>query len=517
MTALDFAVIGLYAAGLLAVGIYYSRRVRTADDYLLGGRSMSPVLIGLSLFATLTSTLTYLALPGEMIKNGPVIFSEILSFPIAFAIVGWVIIPRIMRERVTSGYELLESRLGLTGRLLGASMFVLLRIFWMATILYTTVDVVLIPLLKLKPGWMPWISVALAIVTLVYTGLGGLKAVVLTDAVQAILMFLGAVLTIVLITVKLGGVSAWWPTAWPDHWPEPEVLPTPGVSRTVVGAFLAMLVWMTCTAGSDQMSIQRYLATRDAPAARRSFGIQLISSVLSIALLGIAGVALTGYYLATPQDLPPPRLDTHAAVAGIPVTAALVEDPQALPVEWRLRQDADRLFPHYIVIGLPPGLTGLVIAAIMAAAMSSLSSGMNSASAVIATDFVGRARGRTLSSDKQIRVARYVAGAVAAVAVGLSLVVGGLASNILELCFKVVNLLTAPIFVLFFLALFVPRATPAAAVAATIASVTAAVAVAFGWDAKWFLWSPPAALVAGAAVGTATALLAPQHRRTGSP
>src|SRR5687768_1325834 len=110
---------------MLAVGAYYARRVRTADDYLLGGRSMSPLMIGLSLFATLTSTLTYLALPGEMAKNGPVVFSDILSFPIVMVIVGWVLIPRIMRQRVTSGYEILESRLGLTGRLLGAGMFVL--------------------------------------------------------------------------------------------------------------------------------------------------------------------------------------------------------------------------------------------------------------------------------------------------------------------------------------------------------------------------------------------------------
>src|SRR3954468_16969786 len=120
MTWLDYAVIAAYALGMLAVGHYYARRSRTADDYLLGGRNMSPLMIGLSLFATLTSTLSYLALPGEMIKNGPVVFAELLALPFAFVVVGWVLIPRIMRERVTSGYELLESRLGLTGRLLGA-------------------------------------------------------------------------------------------------------------------------------------------------------------------------------------------------------------------------------------------------------------------------------------------------------------------------------------------------------------------------------------------------------------
>lgn len=480
MTVLDYSIIALYAVGMLAVGSYYARRVKTADDYLLGGRTMSPLMIGLSLFATLTSTLSYLALPGEMIKNGPVVFSELLSLPFVFLIVGWVLIPRIMRQRVTSGYELLESRLGLTGRLIGAGMFVLLRVFWMASILYATAHAVLIPLLDLDPKWMPVVNLLMGAITLVYTVEGGLKAVVVTDAVQAVLMFLGAIVTIAVVTVALGGVGAWWPAHWPGHWPELKVLPEPGVSRTVLGAFCAMLVWMTCTAGSDQMSIQRYLATRDAAAARRSFAVQLISSVLSMVLLGLAGLAVLGYFQARPEDMK----------AG-----------------WTIARDADKLMPHFIVIGLPAGLTGLVIAAILSAAMSSLSSGLNSSSAVIVTDFVGRAGGRAMTPEGEVRLARYVSVAVGVVAVGLSLIVGSLAGNLLELCFKVVNLLTAPIFVLFFLALFVPRATPFAAVAATAASVTTAAVVAFGWDAKWFLWSPPAALLVGVTVGTLVSLV----------
>jgi SSS family solute:Na+ symporter len=420
-----------------------------------------------------------------MIKNGPIIFAELLSLPFVFILVGWVLIPRIMRQRVTSGYELLESRLGLTGRLLGALMFVTLRIFWMGTILFATTDKVLIPLFEDLFGskeawWMPVTCTAMAVLTLAYTAEGGLKAVVVTDAVQAILMFFGAAATIAVISFALGGVGAWWPSAWPAHWAEPKVLPAPGASRTVVGAFCAMLVWMTCTAGSDQMSIQRYLATRDAAAARRSFGIQLLSTVLSMVLLGLAGLAVLGYFQSRPEDLK----------AG-----------------WTVVKDADKLMPHFIVIGLPPGLTGLVIAAILAAAMSSLSSGLNSVSAVMVRDFVGRAGGRAMNSAEEVRVARFVSVGAAVLAVGLSLVVGGLANNLLELCFKVVNLLTAPIFVLFFLALFVPRATPFAAVLATLVSVTAAAVVAFAWDARWFLWSPPAALIAGVAAGMLVSLL----------
>lgn len=488
MTFLDYSVIGLYAVGMLAIGMYYARQVRTADDYLLGGRSMSPVMIGLSLFATLTSTLSYLALPGEMIRNGPVVFAEYLSYPFVMVIVGWILIPRIMQQRVTSGYELLEARLGLTGRLLGAGMFVTLRLFWMATILYATAHAVLIPLLELdEKVWLPIISISMGVITLLYTVKGGLKAVVVTDALQAILMFLGAIATILVISIQLGGVGEWWPLKWPEFWAEPRFFPTEGTSRTFVGAFVAMLVWMTCTAGSDQMSIQRYLATRNAAAARRSFAVQLISNVLVGALLGLAGLAVLGYFMARPDDMK----------SG-----------------WTIMKDADKLMPHFVVIGLPMGLTGLVIAAILSAAMSSLSSGMNSSSAVIVTDFIGRAAGKSMTPTSEVKLARWTSVVVGVVAVALSLVVGGLPGNLLELCFKVVNLLTAPIFVLFFLALFVPRANPVAAVAATIASVTAAAVMAFGWNSKWFLWSPPSGLVAGIVVGTVASALTPSASRT---
>jgi SSS family solute:Na+ symporter len=286
-------------------------------------------------------------------------------------------------------------------------------------------------------------------------------------------MFLGAIVTVLVITAELGGFG-WWPSAWPVHWAEPRFLPSANSSRSLLGAFVSMLVWTTCTAGSDQMSIQRYLATRDAAAARRSFAIQLVANLLVGILLALAGLAVLGYFHAHPEALKP---------------------------GWSLTRDADQLMPHFIVIGLPPGVTGLVIAAILAAAMSSLSSGMNSSSAVIVTDFIGRAAGKTMTTGEEVKLARYASLLVGGVAVVLSLVVGGLAENLLDLCFKVVNLLTAPIFVLFFLALFVPRATPFAAVAATVASVTAAAAMAFG-EKAWILWSPPAGLAAGVVVGT---------------
>lgn len=486
MHLLDYLVIAFYGLGMLAIGWYYARRTQTADDYLLGGRSMSPLLIGLSLFATITSTLSYLAYPGEMVKNGPIIFAQFASFPIVMIVVGWWLIPAIMRQQnVTSGYELLEARLGLTGRLLGAGMFVSLRTVWMASILYATSDKVIVPLLELDRAWTPWISVALGLVTLIYTAEGGMRAVVVTDVAQSVIMFVGAIITIAVVTIALGGFS-WWPREWSSHWQQPVFWFSPDVRVTFMGAFLNMFVWMTCTAGSDQMAIQRYLATRDARAARRSFAVNLIADVWMAALLALVGLAVLGYFTAYPDAF------------GKSVSAS---------------ENADELFPRFVVVGLPAGLSGLVIAAILSAAMSSLSSGMNSSSAVIVTDFVGRFRATQLTHLAEVRLARIVSVSIGAVAMLLSTVVGELATNLLELCIKVVNLLTAPLFVLFFLALFVRWATPLGGVAATFASVGVAAGIAFfkpfGLE---MLWTAPSALVVGIVVGVVVSLV-PVGRR----
>lgn len=481
MRSVDVLVIILYGVSMLAVGRYYKSRVRTADDYLLGGRTMSPLMIGLSLFATLTSTLSYLAYPGEMIKNGPMMFAQLAAFPVVMVVVGWLLIPRIMQQDVTSGYELLERRLGLVGRLLGATMFMTLRIVWMSAILYATTNKVLVPLLGLDPFWAPFIATAMGIITLIYSAEGGMKAVVVTDAMQSFIMCFGAILVVLVVTFRLGSVSAWWPQEWVSHWQPPVFWFRTDVRVTFMGAFLNMLVWMTCTCGADQMAIQRYLSTRDATSARRSFSVHLWTEALMAALLALVGLAVLAYFTHHPEGL----------VAG-----------KSLLVQ------ADELLPRFVVNVLPAGMSGLVIAAMLSAAMSSLSSGTNSASAVITTDFIGRLRKVPHSPHDNMRIARLASIAIGVVAVLLSLFVGQLASNLLELCIKVVNLLTSPLFVLFFLALFVPWAKPHGGVAATIASVSVAVGIAFFKLGNLeFLWTAPAAFVTGAVVGSVVSLI----------
>jgi SSS family solute:Na+ symporter len=484
---LDWVAIAMYAVIMLAVGWYYARRTRTTDDYLLGGRRMSPWQVGLSLFATLLSTLSYLAVPGEIIKYGPMALCQLAALPFVAVVVGWFLIPYIMRLRVTSAYEILETRLGLSVRLSGACCFLTLRLFWMSLVIFATADIVLVPILGLARSSLPWICVALGLVTVVYTSMGGLRAVVVTDVLQTMILFGGAVLALGLITVELGGVSRWWPTHWASHWQEPVFWFDPNVRFTFVGALLTYFTWWVCTAGSDQMAIQRYLATRDARAARRVFNTTLIANIVVMLFLAAVGLALLAYFRARPDMLP----------AGKSVLG-----------------NADELLPAYIVSGLPQGISGLVIAGLLAAAMSSLSSGLNSACSVITTDFIDRFRKQKESETDHVRLARSVSVGVGVTVVALGTLVGQVEGNLLELCFKIANLLVAPLFLLFFMAMFVPRATPLGTHVGTAASVLVAVGIAyyevFGLT---FVWMMPASFVAGAVVGVLVSLL-PVGRRT---
>lgn len=502
MTSLDWTIIAAYFAMMLGIGVFYAGRTKDSDDFLLGGRHMKSWMVGLSLFATLLSTLTYLAVPGEMIRHGPVIVMGLASLPLVAWIVGWLLIPAFMRLEVTSAYEILETRFGYGGRLFGSLMFLLLRFFWMAVILYATTDAVIVPLLGWSSDATPWICAVLGIITVVYSSLGGLRAVVLTDVIQTGILLGGALFAVGVITVQLGVVATWWPTQWDPTWAPLRFFDARS-PRTVLMAVLATGLWYICTAGSDQMAIQRYLATRDIKSARKMFHITLLMNVASWFLLTTLGFALLGFYRSHPEFL----------ADGTTVAA-----------------DADKLFPRFIAVGLPVGISGLVVAGLLAAAMSSLSSGINSSCAVISIDYVGRLRKGKPNAKPGLKQTQIISWGIGGVAVLLSMAAGFVPGNLLDVVYRIGNLLVAPLFVLFFLALFIERATWKATCAGVSISIVVAVVVAYGtligqglvaihpsasplaerierFAALGVLWIMPLSLVTGITVGWLGSLL----------
>lgn len=481
MSRIDWLVVSVYGLGMLSIGVYYVRRTRTSEDYLLGGRTMRPWMVGLSLFATLLSTLSYLAWPGEMIKHGPMIMLGYLSYPLVFLVVGWMLIPRLRQLEVVSAYEILEARFGISIRLLASSLFLSLRLLWMASIIYWTTEIVLMPAAGLDERYTSIVTAALGLVTVIYTSLGGLRAVVLTDVIQTLILFCGAIVTLLLVTSTLGGVSAWYPHEWASHWTEPRIWfdLAPDTRSTLANAMLGSFCWYVCTAGADQMAIQRYLATKDIRAARRSLAISMAAEVSIVVLLGLIGLAVLAFFSAHPDRM----ADGQTVYAN-----------------------ADKLFPRFVVVGLPTGLSGLVIAGLLAAAMSSLSSGVNSSAAVISEDFLNRFTKQSENRREPVMLVRRTSLVVGIVVVVLSSLIGHVQGNMLEVIYKVVNLFTAPLFYLFFMAIFVPKANTPGTWVGSMAGIATAILIAFwkecfGVPGISFLWIIPSSLVVSVLVG----------------
>lgn len=482
----DWAALTAYGCAMVGIGWWYARKNRNVDDYLVGGRTMNPIAVGLSYFVAIFSTITYLALPGEMIRNGPVIFAGLLGSPVVFFIVCRYIIPVFMKLQVSSGYELLEQRLGNAARLLGVALFLTLRFLWMAVILFAAVDKVLVPLTGASNTTAIWLLIALAGLAILYASMGGLKAIVAVDVMQFGLLFGGVVVSLGIVSWRLGGLN-WWPAEWPDNWQPLHFLPGQGGDRSILMAALAFITWNVCTAGSDQMAIQRYLSTRDVRAARQMLGVSLIACCVIQFILGCLGLALYTYA-------------THGAVGA------------------SLTENADQLFPRFIVSALPTGLAGLMIAGLLAEAMNSLASGINAASAIVTNDVLGTAPSGGDSARRELLRARLVSIACGLIVVLLSLGVGAVRGNLLEVTYKVVNLLTAPLFSLFVMAILVPRATSLGAIAGATVGVATSVTINFWPEAATvvnrvfatqydpepplsFLWASPLSLFMAVGVG----------------
>lgn len=485
MTPIDWIILLVYAFSTIGLGWYFGRKQETSNEYFVGSGKMNPILIGVSLFATLLSTISYLALPGEVAGKGPVFLTNYLVYPFIYLFIAMVLLPVYMRQRVTSAYELLENQLGLSIRLLGATMFLLMRLVWMSLLVYLTAKAIA-AMIGVDDAMIPWIVLATGGFAITYTSLGGMRAVVITDFLQTVLLYGGALLVLGTITWKMGGFG-WFPTQWQsDVWDSQPIFSLdPAVRVTVFGSMLSVFLWTVATAAGDQVAVQRYMATEDVKATRRAIAIQLTVSVIVGFTLGLVGVALLGYYQAHPELLP------RGTTLGL---------------------QADDLFPHFIANGLPPIVTGFVVSGLFAAAMSSLDSGVNSITAVVMTDFLDRFGMKPQTEAKHLLFARLLAFAIGAIVVLASGLIEYIPGNFMAITNKTVNLLTVPIALLFFFALFVPFSNAIGVWIAIIASVGVAVLIAFsgvffgmnpdtGTDPISFQWIAPAALLTGVTVG----------------
>ena len=441
----DYAVVFIYMACMLSIGWFLARKQMNIEDFFVAGRSMPWMATGLSMIATLMSTLTYLGAPGEMIKHGAAQFFGILALPFAFVIIWSLWVPFFMRLRLTSAYEYLELRFGPRARLLGVILYLYMRFLWMGAIIYSaslalaliTQDTAPDAISYLTGGlihfdqetWFYFVLLSTGFVSTIYTVLGGISAVIWTDVIQMIVLFLGAVFTLVVVAVETGtGPFVWWQEVTSISHTVPPLASWNFAERnTILWSLLGIFFWHVCTHASDQVALQRYFSNPNVKSARKTAIVGIVMDITMQTLLGMVGAALLVYYVRNPGELP----------EGVtnPATS----------------QFADRIFPHFINHGLPVGVSGIVIAAIFAVAQSSIDSGINSTTTVIMIDLVRPYRRTPLSEKQDLRLAQvltFVIGTIVTV-MGLLLSLAPKHYNLVDLQLKSFNCVLGPLGAMF--------------------------------------------------------------------
>lgn len=465
LSGIDYATIAAYMVGTFGIALWFGRRQKTTEDFFVGGRSMPWFAVGLSILATLFSTLTYLALPGEIIGKGIGFIAGYCALPLAAVVIMKFWIPFFMRLRLVSAYEYLERRFNYPVRCVGAVLFILLRLGWMSMVVYAAsmaLDRVKGPDLAALPGRdLNWIILAIGLTAAVYAAVGGIQAMIWIDVLQCLLLLSGVLLAIGFVAFKDGtGPAAWLHTAREHGLGSVEAVNFNVTVRvTMLTAFISIFFWEVCTHGSDQVVLQRYFSTASLQAARRSYVTNLCVNLLMALLLATAGLALLSFFL-NHRDLWP-------KVDGVP-------------------ERADRLFPHFLGSHLPVGCAGLVIAAFLCDAIQTLEAGVNSITAVAANDVVPRLRRGGRRTFSELGFVRFMVVGVCLVvtcnAYFVSYVIDVYKYGLMEMLPKFFNLFVGPLASLFFIGMFFPRATARTALPAVAVGMT--VAVFWNWWAQ---------------------------------
>ena len=381
----NFVVLGVYLAGMLAIGFAASRRIKTARNFFIADGRLNYVLVGLSLLGTYLSALTVMGLPGMAYGKHDWIFMVQLPFLIITAIViTRLVLPRYRKAGVISVYEYLEQRIHVSARVIAAVSFVIFSIARMGLVLYLpalafhTVTGVSLPLCIMVMGLF---------ITL-YTVLGGIEAVVWTDAIQVVIFIVGAFLTLGYIFSEIG-VDRFLEIGR-AHNKFRVIVPGGDIAKIATIWLILETIFQTIRIyGTQQDMTQRYMTTGSTKKANRSVWISILAYIPLGFIFYFIGTALFVFYKVYPDAAAPGK--------------------------------ADPMYPHFIVNHLPPGVAGLLIAAIFAAAMSSIDSLMNSSSTVCVEDFLKRFGKKVRSETHYLSVARLLTLSWGVLAVGMGL------------------------------------------------------------------------------------------------
>ena len=441
LNRIDYAIIALYLAGITLFGLRFRKKQNSLRDYFLAGRDIPWWAIALSIVAAETSTLTIISIPGLAYDTNLTFLQVVMGYVVGRIVISFLLLPHYFRGDLYTAYQLIERRFGSGLRTLTAGLFLMTRAAAEGVRVYAVSIVVSI---ALGTGEVASIAIITAL-TLVYTFEGGLAAVIWTDVVQTFIYVGGTFVGLVTIAHLVpGGWTAIHDAASIAHklqvfnFSASPWIPYTFWAGLIGGAFLT-----TASHGTDQLIVQRLLAARSEKQSVTALLASGVAVFFQFGLFLIVGIMLWAFYR------------TPSSVFG----------------------RADRIYPTFIVTHMPHGISGLLIAAILAAAMSNLSAALNSLSSSTMMDFYVRLRPAS-DEKRRIRLSRWATVAWALVLFGLALVALQQVGRVIEVGLQIASIAYGALLGVFLLGVLTKRANQPGAM----------VGMLFGFCIELYLW-----------------------------
>lgn len=477
--ALDWFVLVFYFVGVMGLGLLFWKRSGSSEEFTAGGRSLPGWLCGLSIFATFLSSISYLALPGKSFVGNwnPFVFS--LSIPIAAMFAIRYFLPLYRDAGEVSAYALLEKRFGLWARLYASGFYLLFQVARIGVVMY----LMALPMAVIF-GWdIRYVIVITGVLVTAYSFVGGIVAVIWADAIQAVVLLTGALVALYVILTGMPDAASLDTTGLAAGME--QVLETGrrdgkfslgsydlfNLSETTVWVLLAYGLFENLkNFGIDQSYIQRYIASKSDRDAAKSLWLSAGLYVPVSALFFFIGTSLYAWHEANPID----SVEVRRVVAKQRLMQEGINPDGSPQYQTQLFETAalltskdigDRVFPHFIAAHLPAGVSGLLVAAIFAAAMSTVSTSLNSSATLVMSDFHQRLFAPESDDAQRMRVLHAATVLWGVFGTAMALVLVQVTESALDIWWTLSGVLGSGIVALFLLGLLVRGATSRVAIA----------------------------------------------------
>lgn len=461
----DYVIFGATLAVSTFIGFFYAIKDRKISDtklFLLAGGKMNFIPVSMSLLASFMSAITLLGTPAEMYNYGTMYWWIGLSYAGAVGLSAHVYVPVFYRLKLTSCYEYLEKRFSRGVRLIGTCIFSLQMIIYMSIVLYG-------PSLALNAvtGLSLWGAiVSVGSLCTIYTAVGGMKAVLWTDTFQTTMMIIGLLATLIQGCIEMGGFSNAWKIAKDNervYFDDFRV--DPGVRHSFWALTIGSSFLWASVYGTNQAQVQRSLSCGSLKDAQIALWINFPGLCVILMLACLNGVVMYAFY------------------------------SMCDPIKFGLIMASDQLYPLFVMdlLSHVPGVPGLFVACIFSGTLSTISSGLNSLSAVALTDII-RPMFPEISERRATNISKIIALVYGALCLGLTYVASQL-GNILQAALSLFGMLGAPMLGLFTLGMVFPWANYKGAYAGTLASLVMMLWIGVGaYITKPIAWKAPISL-----------------------